>query len=72
MYYDKPDYMDYMLVNIWGGNWDWPANNFWVGHERTADSTGFKFYMWDFENTMGNNLDRSPLNAVRPGGRRWQ
>jgi hypothetical protein len=66
LFYDKMDYMDYLLVNIWGGNWDWPSKNYWVGYERTPDSTGFKFYMWDFENTMGNNLDRSPLNAVAP------
>lgn len=66
MYLDLDNYLDYMLLNIWGGNWDWPNKNFWFGRRRTADSTGFKFYMWDFENTMGNNRDRSPLNAIAP------
>ncbi|MBM3881976.1 MAG: hypothetical protein FJ387_20020 [Verrucomicrobia bacterium] len=63
---DLNNYLDYMLLNIWGGNWDWPNKNFWFGRLRTPDSTGFKFYVWDFENTMGNNRGRSPLNMVAP------
>ena len=66
VYLDRLDYIDYMIVNIWGGNWDWPNKNFWFGRKRTADSTGFKFYTWDYENTMGNNLGRSPINMVAP------
>lgn len=65
-YLDGPNYMDYMLVNIWGGNWDWPNKNFWFGRQRGGLVGGFKFYLWDFENTMGNNRDRSPLNMVAP------
>ena len=63
---DRDNYMDYMMLNIWGGNWDWPGKNFWFGRLQTANSTGFKFYMWDFENTMENNFGRSPLNMVTP------
>lgn len=59
---DVPNYIDYLIVNIWGGNWDWPWKNWWAGRDRSAKSTGFKFYCWDYENTMGNNRDRSPLN----------
>ena len=65
-YFDAPNYIDYMLVNIWGGNWDWPFKNFWFGRQRDGLAGGFKFYAWDFENTMGNNRDRSPLNMVSP------
>ena len=65
-HFDASNYIDYMLVNIWGGNWDWPNKNFWFAHDRTGRVPGFKFYLWDFENTMGNNLDRSPLNMVSP------
>jgi len=59
---DVPNYIDYLIVNIWGGNWDWPWKNWWAGRERSANSTGFKFYCWDYENTMGNNRSRSPLD----------
>ena len=59
---DVEAYIDYLLVNVWGGNWDWPWKNWWAGRDSTDASTGFKFYDWDFENTMGNNLARSPLS----------
>ncbi|MHB1309490.1 MAG: CotH kinase family protein, partial [Limisphaerales bacterium] len=65
-YLDAPNYLDYMLLNIWGGNWDWPNKNFWFGRHRGGLAGGFKFYLWDFENTMGNNRDRSPLTMVAP------
>jgi hypothetical protein len=58
---DITNYIDYLIVNLWGGNWDWPWKNWWAGRERSDNSTGFKFYCWDYENTMGNNLSRSPL-----------
>lgn len=66
VYLDLGNYLDYMILNIWGGNWDWPNKNFWFGRKRAPDSDGFKFYLWDFENTMGNNRGRSPLNMVAP------
>lgn len=49
MLVDLANYVDYLLINIWGGNWDWPWNNYWLGRDRTAASTGFKFYCWDAE-----------------------
>jgi len=59
---DMANYVDYLILNIWGGNWDWPNKNWYAARDRSADSTGFKFYIWDYENTMGNSLGRSPLN----------
>ncbi len=59
---DVTNYVDYLIVNLWGGNWDWPWKNWWAGRYRPDNSTGFKFYNWDYENTMGNNLGRSPLD----------
>ncbi len=56
------NYVDYLIVNLWGGNWDWPWKNWYAARNRTADSTGYMFFCWDYENTMGNNRDRSPLN----------
>jgi hypothetical protein len=56
------NYIDYLIVNLWGGNWDWPWKNWYAARDRRANSTGYQFYCWDYENTMGNNRDRSPLN----------
>jgi len=66
VYLNLTNYLDYMILNMWGGNWDWPGKNYWIGRKRTPDSQGFYFYVWDFENTMGNNRSRSPLNMVAP------
>ena len=51
-YLDLENYIDYLIVNHWGGNSDWPHKNFYVGRENTPDSTGFKFFSWDAEWTM--------------------
>ncbi|UCD50875.1 MAG: lamin tail domain-containing protein, partial [Phycisphaerales bacterium] len=56
---DVPNYIDYMIVNMWSGNWDWPWNNYWLARKRTPDSTGFKFFCWDTEDIMLSS--RSPL-----------
>jgi len=56
------NYIDYLIVNLWGGNWDWPWKNWYAARDRTTGSTGFLFYCWDYENTMGNNRSRSPLD----------
>jgi len=62
---DIVNYVDYITLNVWGGNWDWPRKNYWAGRDRNpATTTGFKFFNWDFENTMGNNRSRSPLEAT--------
>jgi hypothetical protein len=60
------NYLDYMIVNLWGGNWDWPNKNFWFGARRGPTGDGLRFYVWDFENTMGNNRGRSPLDMLAP------
>ena len=57
---DVPNYIDYMLVNMWAGNWDWPWNNYWLARDRSDESTGFKFYCWDSEDVMLS--PRSPVS----------
>jgi len=60
---DLSNYVDYMIVNTWAGNYDWPWNNYWLARNRTPESTGFKFYCWDAEDVMLSS--RSPLNINR-------
>jgi hypothetical protein len=47
-YLDVPHFIDYMLINFWGANQDWPAHNFWltgnVGH-----GVPFHFFSYDAE-----------------------
>ena len=62
-YLDVPNLIDYMIVNLYLGNSDWPGKNYWVGRRR-SESTGFKFYMWDSEWSIGL---RSDVAADRTG-----
>ncbi|MEX2381479.1 MAG: CotH kinase family protein [Opitutales bacterium] len=64
VYYDKENYIDYIILNLWAGNWDWGHNNYWMGRNRTDESTGFKYFLWDFEDTLG--MPRSPLHFEAP------
>ncbi len=50
---DVDNLIDYMIVNLYGGNSDWPHKNYWIGRDSSAASTGFKFYMWDSEWSLG-------------------
>lgn len=58
---DMDNFIDYMLVNFWTGNqdWCWNDNNYWMGRLRSQDSTGFKFFCWDIEDTLDS--PRSPV-----------
>lgn len=56
-YLDVDNLIDYMIVNLYGGNSDWPHKNYWVGREQGPNSTGFKFFMWDSEWSLGIQSD---------------
>ena len=66
---DPTNYIDYMLMNFYIGNADWPIHNFYAAID-TADPTGFKFFSWDAEVSLGmviyafnSNLTVNVLNA---------
>ncbi len=64
---DIDDFIDYVLLNIWGGNKDWPHNNWYVYRNR-AQNGPFRFIEWDAEsflfelgtNRTGVNSGNSP------------
>jgi hypothetical protein len=61
---DVQNYIDYLIVNVWGGNDDWPHNNFWAGRDRSPETTeGFQFFLWDFDGVMHVNEKWSPLDT---------
>src|SRR6267142_2575890 len=49
---DMTNYIDYMLVNFYIGNVDWPWHNFFAAIN-TAAPSGFKFFSWDAEMSLG-------------------
>ena len=49
---DVDNMIDYLVMNLYIGNVDWPHRNFWVGRDRN-NGDGFKFYSWDSETALG-------------------
>jgi hypothetical protein len=67
---DVDNLIDYMILNFYIGNADWPHRNFWIGRDRN-DSHGFQFYPWDSETALGFtslNTDRTGVadSVARP------
>ena len=54
---DLDNFIDYLLVNVYGGTGDWPHNNWRAARERVSGAK-FRFYVWDAEWSFGN-LGRS-------------
>jgi hypothetical protein len=50
-YLDVADFIDYMLVNFFAGNEDWPHHN-WYAARRRAPDAGFRFFSWDAEHVL--------------------
>jgi hypothetical protein len=50
-YLDVPSLIDYMILNIYTGNTDWPHHNWYVGRRRQPAGT-FKFFSWDAEHVL--------------------
>ncbi len=44
--------IDYMILNFYVGNTDWPHRNWWAGRDRNG-TDGFWFYPWDTETALG-------------------
>lgn len=58
-----PSLVDYMILNFYIGNADWPGRNWWVGRNRN-DGDGFHFYPWDSETALdvsGLETDRTAV-----------
>ena len=60
---DVDNMIDYMILNFYIGNQDWPGRNHWYGYHRGANQ-GFQFYPWDSETAIGL---RSGLSSNRTG-----
>jgi autotransporter-associated beta strand protein len=52
-YLDVDWFIDYMILNIYGGNTDWPNNN-WNATRKREPGAGYRFFAWDAERTLEN------------------
>ena len=51
---DIDNFIDYMLINHYGGNTDWDHHNWYAIRRRGLDSQGFRFLCWDSELILDN------------------
>jgi hypothetical protein len=60
---DIDEFIDYMLINQYGGNTDWDHHNWYAIRRKGKDSEGFRFLCWDseiiFENVNENVLNKN-------------
>ncbi|MGK0185445.1 MAG: hypothetical protein ACI9R3_001223 [Verrucomicrobiales bacterium] len=52
-YVDVANLADYIILNTYCANNDWPHKN-WYANRRRADGAGWKFYPWDSEYALQN------------------
>ncbi|MBN2313504.1 MAG: lamin tail domain-containing protein [Sedimentisphaerales bacterium] len=48
---DIPAFADYLILQLWSGNWDWPQNNWAAACERSEEGR-WRFFIWDAEGGM--------------------
>lgn len=60
-YLDLPAFVDYLILQLYSANWDWPHNNWTAARERSNGPLSvFRFYIWDIEEGANPTL----LNRV--------
>ena len=68
---DIDNFIDYMLINQYGGNTDWAHHNWYAISSRAAGAPGFRFLCWDSEmildNVSENVLDKNDGKASPTG-----
>jgi len=47
---DIDSFIDYVMLNFWAGNQDWPHKNYYATRERTNGK--WRFHSWDAEHTL--------------------
>jgi hypothetical protein len=73
-YLDFDNFINYLVINLYAGNVDWPGHNYYMYRRRGPESEGFKFLVWDAEWTFDlgdmslrvNDLDRGPAAILNP------
>ncbi|MCA9215829.1 MAG: CotH kinase family protein [Planctomycetales bacterium] len=56
---DVNNYINYVVLNSYVQNTDWPAHNFYMYRRRGPTSDGFKFVVWDAEFSLSNSFSTS-------------
>ena len=58
---DVVNFIDYMILNFYGGNWDWDHHNWIAVRNRVKPGKGFQFFSWDAEHIL-EDVDANELS----------
>ncbi len=58
---DVENLIDYMILNMYGGNTDWDHHNWVAARNRREPDKGFKFFSWDSEHVL-KSISRNVIN----------
>lgn len=61
-YLDVDHFIDYMILNIYAGNEDWPHNN-WNATRKREPGAGYRFFVWDAERSL-EGLETNRVNVT--------
>jgi hypothetical protein len=64
---DMTAFVDYIIVQCWGGNWDWPQNNWTAAAERSTERK-WRFFVWDAEGAMDGDVNRNRFSNLNSDG----
>ena len=65
-YLDVENYVDYMLLQFFGGNnWDWNHLQNWMAARERSVGSGFQFFSWDSDVMLRTPIYR---NVIEKGG----
>ncbi|PCJ62685.1 MAG: hypothetical protein COA73_06285 [Candidatus Hydrogenedentota bacterium] len=53
---DVDSFINYLLLQIYTGNDDWPINNWSAAKEQNNAAAKWKFYVWDSEGSFGGTI----------------
>lgn len=66
---DMENFIDYMIINIYGGNTDWDNHNWLAVKDHTDSKDGFKMLCWDSEHVLkdvNQDVGLGKLKALCP------
>ncbi len=65
-YLDVPSFIDYLLINFYAANQDWPLNNYWKDGA-VARGVPFHLFSWDAEESLWIMDDLTDMTLGEPG-----
>jgi len=61
---DTPAFIDYLMVNHFGANWDWPHNNWYASRRRDPPGQWY-FHSWDAEGCLMRGVSDNNVSDFR-------